>query len=130
MTLEERAKAYKEEVHKKYLEAEEQKLCIKAQGFKEDVKAHDIDVINAVENKLDAYKVGRYDGFLAGLKAGRPQWHDLRKDKNDLPSDRHGHVVMNQDWDKVTIRNGRFEYLDGDKTDVLAWCEIPTFDKE
>ena len=23
--------------------------------------------------------------FLAGLKAGRPQWHDLRKDPNDLP---------------------------------------------
>ena len=25
------------------------------------------------------------DGFLAGLKAGIPQWHDLRKDPNDLP---------------------------------------------
>ena len=25
--------------------------------------------------------------FLAGLKAGRPQWHDLRKDPNDLPTD-------------------------------------------
>ena len=25
------------------------------------------------------------EGFLAGLKAGRPQWHDLRKDPNDLP---------------------------------------------
>ena len=23
--------------------------------------------------------------YLAGLKAGRPQWHDLRKDQNDLP---------------------------------------------
>lgn len=23
--------------------------------------------------------------FLAGLKAGRPQWHDLKKDPNDLP---------------------------------------------
>ena len=26
--------------------------------------------------------------FLAGLKAGRPQWHDLRKDPNDLPKDK------------------------------------------
>ena len=25
--------------------------------------------------------------FLAGLKAGRPQWHDLRKDPNDLPKE-------------------------------------------
>ena len=23
--------------------------------------------------------------YLAGLKEGRPQWHDLRKDQNDLP---------------------------------------------
>ena len=23
--------------------------------------------------------------FLAGLKAGKPQWHDLLKDPNDLP---------------------------------------------
>ena len=25
--------------------------------------------------------------FLAGLKAGRPKWHDLRKDPNDLPKE-------------------------------------------
>ena len=78
----------------------------------------------------DEVKKGYKDGFLAGLKAGRPQWHDLRKNPNDLPSDEHGHVVMNQDWDKVVIRNGRFEHLDGYKADVIAWCEIPIFDKE
>ena len=26
--------------------------------------------------------------FLAGLKAGRPHWHDLRKEPNDLPKNK------------------------------------------
>jgi hypothetical protein len=55
------------------------------------------------------------------------EWHYVKD--GDLPSDRHGHVVINQDWDKVTIRNGMFEYLDGGKADVFAWKEI-VFPKE
>lgn len=50
----------------------------------------DLDInitLMVAENKTDAYRLGRYDGFLAGLKAGRPLWHDLRKDENDLPKD-------------------------------------------
>ena len=27
------------------------------------------------------------DGFLAGLKVGKLQWHDLQKNKNDLPKE-------------------------------------------
>lgn len=50
------------------------------------------------------------------------QWHYVKD--GDLPSDRHGHVVINQDWDRVTIRKGRFEHLDGDKAHVTAWREI------
>lgn len=50
------------------------------------------------------------------------EWHYVKD--GDLPSDRHGHVVINQDWDKVTIRNGKFEYLDGYKANVIAWREI------
>ena len=41
----------------------------------------------SAKDKSHAYRLGRYEGFLAGLKAGRPQWHDLRKDPNDLPTD-------------------------------------------
>ena len=74
------------------------------------------------------------DGFLAGLKAGRPQWHDLRKDPNDLPKDKE-HV-----WCDYGDGYGKGFY---DKDDggwwieghmycsiIDAWCEIPTFDKE
>ena len=49
---------------------EEQKLCLKAQGFKEDIKPHNVYVINAVDNKLDAYKTGRYDGYMTGYNEG------------------------------------------------------------
>ena len=72
--------------------------------------------------------------FLAGLKAGRLQWHDLRKDPNDLPKDKE-HV-----WCDYGDGYGKGFY---DKDDggwwieghmycsiIDAWCEIPTFDKE
>lgn len=57
---------------------EEQKLCFKAQGFKEDVKLQDVCVINAVDNKLYAYKIGRYDGYLAGYLECQKnyEWHE------------------------------------------------------
>jgi hypothetical protein len=37
------------------------------------------------EPQLDLACQGYKDGFLAGLKAGRPQWHDLEKDPKDEP---------------------------------------------
>ena len=63
------------------------------------------------------YKKGVLDGYN-----NANEWHYVKD--GDLPSDKHGHVVINQDWDKVTIRNGRFEFLDGGKADVIAWKEI------
>ena len=74
-------------------------------------------------------------GFLAGLKAGRPQWHDLRKDPTDLPKDNHNV------WCKALDHYGEGWYDKDTNTWTLiyrgyhlhcieAWCEIPTFDKE
>ena len=41
-----------------------------------------------------------YNGFLAGLKAGRPQWHDLRENPNDLPKDTDSlYLVRVYSWD-------------------------------
>ena len=68
-------------------------------------------------------------------KAGRPQWHDLRKNKNDLPNDK----------EYVLVYTNLTNYYVAEKVDnhfmskgwgfipmstVIAWCEIPTFDKE
>ena len=76
--------------------------------------------------------------FLAGLKAGKPQWHDLRKDPNDLPNTDRNVWVKRESEIECQIDN----YYEDDKgwgimfregyctDDVIAWCEIPTFDKE
>ncbi|MBR6135571.1 MAG: hypothetical protein IKQ22_03705 [Clostridia bacterium] len=78
--------------------------------------------------------------FLAGLKA-RLQWHDLRKDPTDLPP-RMGlgseEVYVQYDTKGVTdfacyrFDKNIWERSEDDEqaVGVIAWCEIPTFDKE
>jgi len=71
--------------------------------------------------------------FLAGLKAGRPQWHDLKKDPNDLPRDNNEVLVYM--WDSYYIGyfnldSWHFENFSEGKEQADAWCEIPTFNKE
>ena len=73
------------------------------------------------------------DGFLAGLKAGRPQWHDLQKDPKDLPKDTVSVLISRGTPRTSRARyNGKWYgyYSDDEIEDVIAWCEIPTFDKE
>ena len=73
---------------------------------------------------------GYIDGFLEGLKAGRPQWHDLRKDPNDLPkgyAENTRFLCSVKGETLFLIRYGSFWQ---GNFEVDAWCEIPTFDKE
>ena len=73
------------------------------------------------------------DGFLAGLKAGRPQWHDLRKDPKDLPKDTVSVLISRGTPRTSRARyNGKWYgyYSDDEIEDVIAWCELPIFDKE
>ena len=89
-------------------------------------------------------KEGFKDGFLAGLREGRPQWHDLRKDPNDLPKKKQECLCKVNYYDSDEVFNGCLTYspklkgfyLDSDEETeealfkITAWCEIPTFDKE
>ena len=83
--------------------------------------------------------------FLAGLKAGRPQWHDLRKNPNDLPKEVGNYIVCYLDTacERHTFELSFVDYLEDEHwidenghdievydEGVIAWCEIPTFDKE
>lgn len=69
--------------------------------------------------------------FLAGLKAGRPQWHDLRKDENDLPKDDRYVLIATQKRVYLGFYDCCwFSHETDDIGEVYAWCEIPTFDKE
>ena len=82
------------------------------------------------------------EAFLAGLKAGRPQWHDLRKDPNNLPDEGTYLVVLRNDYGYKELFMMYYEeddeeelhWVDGDcevqDEHIIAWCEIPTFDKE
>ena len=87
---------------------------------------------------------GYKDGFLAGLKAGRPQWHkvadgDLPKDEKDLLlSEQLILLTKMKGTDNLNISIGQYNFSTQEfsyphfvgLTDVIAWCEIPTFDKE
>ena len=71
-------------------------------------------------------------GFLAGLKAGRPQWHDLRKDPNDLPKDKE-YVLVYTDLNNYYVAEKVDNHFMSKgwgfipMSTVIAWCEIPQF---
>ena len=85
---------------------------------------------------IGSYEYVKYDydsmqqAFLAGLKAGRPQWHKVADELPTSDKDKYYFVV-----DKMNVymiarfyegKWSNYAVID----DVIAWCEIPTFDKE
>ena len=69
--------------------------------------------------------------FLGGLKAGRPQWHDLRKDPNDLPKEDCEIITLHENENKNIQKWKNGNWTNAIVISVIAWCEIPTFtDKE
>ena len=72
--------------------------------------------------------------FLAGLKA-RLQWHDLRENPNDLPpkmvSNHNFSIEVLSDRGEIVCYNFHYcEWFYWRRGKPIAWCEIPTFDKE
>ena len=96
----------------------------------------------AAKDKSHAYRLGRYDGFLAGLNTGRPKWHDLRKDPNDLPPMIEDERKISQNvWLHVGNWGSETGYYNYNKNvwmircrkvdlPVLGWIEIPKFKEE
>lgn len=73
-------------------------------------------------------------GYINGAKENGTQWHDLRKDPNDLPKEYDTVLVCTEDIDLhklVLICNYHYDkwwFADGETAeDVIAWCEIPQF---
>jgi hypothetical protein len=73
------------------------------------------------------------NSFLAGFKAGESQWHDLRKNPNDLPPVERGSATID-----VLTDNGEIAYYYYDEScwcdsngneikSPKAWCEIPKY---
>ena len=100
-------------------------------------KAHTHNILNWEKLK---------QAFLAGLKAGRPQWHKLSEKYPE--ADKLVRVRLMSGMEHICetcyyeptedeIGYGKliinFYELNGewvDDNEVIAWCEIPTFDKE
>lgn len=71
--------------------------------------------------------ISSHEAFLAGFKAGRLEWHDLRKDPNDIP-DNLRYVWTNEGAGHHDDDDGWWDDF-GRLHDVIAWCE-PKFEEE
>lgn len=101
-------------------------------------------------NNLTSYEANKEieQAFLAGLKAGKPQWHDLRKNPNDLPDTERDVWVKREDEENCQLDNyynddeyvgWRTEQWDreyykrkgdiGYPSSVIAWCEAPKWEE-
>lgn len=72
------------------------------------------------------------NAFLAGLKAGKPKWHDLPLRRC---IDNNSNVVglFRHSWDKKSTWY-RYDFEEGAwcqmETEPIAWCEIPQYTEE
>ena len=73
------------------------------------------------------------DAYITGAKENGIEWHDLRKDPNDLPEERKDVLVLytskevevkHLEWNKEWWGNGTYCSFEG----VIAWCETPKFE--
>ena len=90
---------------------------------------------------FDKNKEELRQAFLAGLRTGRPKWHDLRKDPTDIPPKKDD-VYSVEVWSKnargkygtalfsyaLFEEDGRYDHWVG--TIPVLWTELPKFDEE
>ena len=108
-----------------------------AEEFADNIDGLDLTCsLLSAKDKSHAYRLGRYDGFLAGLKVSRPKLHDLRKDPNDLPKENKRYLCrikgfvgggISYECYEYDTKYNIWNYASGD---VIAWCEIPKFKEE
>lgn len=72
------------------------------------------------------YEDGYNNGFSNGLAEGKPKWHDLRKDPNDLPKENGIYWCKWEDGSYSTEHYFQ-DYGFGDY--VIIWCELPKFEE-
>lgn len=94
---------------------------------------HNLPFVFETEVVQRIVKMYAKQAFLAGLKAGRPQWHKVAD--GDLPR-QDGNtcfsiyvLASNKKWVYYQFGSGKW-FCGNKEVKVIAWCEIPTFDKE
>lgn len=97
--------------------------------------------VETIKNAQLKYYRNLEAAYLAGLNAAKPRWHDLRKDKTDLPekeSQFESKLVYisysdgDTDFAYYEFPHKEWYRLFNDEPTIppIAWCEIPTFEKE
>lgn len=114
-------------------------------------------------NKIDLEQFDNYfnsvklceQAYLDGMAEGKPKWHDLRKDPNDLPSSKNsnGTLVLlaykSVYCEEIVVKEYIYiddkgfidlvDYYSGDYRELpyfkkegvlIAWCELPKFEEE
>lgn len=66
---------------------------------------------------------------IAELKAVRPQWHDLRKDPNDLPKEDCEIITLHENGNKNIQKWKNGNWTNAIVIPVIAWCEIPKYEE-
>lgn len=104
-------------------------------------------------DSVDGYEIKTYSisdieqAFLAGFKAGEPQWHNLRENPNDLPDTDRNVLVKRESEENSQLDNyyNDDDYIGwgaeqwdreyykrkgdvGYPSDVIAWCELPKWE--
>ena len=68
------------------------------------------------------------EAFLAGLKAGRPEWHKVAD--GDLPKKDCEVVTLHENGNKNIINWKNGNWTNAIVIPVIAWCEIPKYTEE
>lgn len=111
----------------------------KAERFRKKYKQDIID--NDDFEMLDNFDVNVERAYIAGATENGIQWHNLRKDPNDLPKEEGDYFLCLYDNETKSIFYEVFgfakRYADREDwyvesmlwtiDDVVAWCEIPQF---
>lgn len=101
----------------------------KSEQYKDQSTEEKLEFVEHLHNFPQYFK----KAFLAGLNA-KTQWHDLRKDPNDLPKENtlvfsdKGMVVMWRDlsWLEYSPNYDNIKLRNWEKP--IAWCELPKFE--
>ena len=105
---------------------------------------YDDDESLAYDKGYNSGEVTGYEkGYIAGATENGIQWHDLRKDPNDLPPRLDEHCSCSDSYyvqyggkygstdfayyNFIENKWQRYEDAENVKGDIIAWCEIPLF---
>lgn len=72
------------------------------------------------------------DGFFDGLAEGKPKWHDLRKNPDDLPKGDEDCLCLVSECYFVghyVKEDKEWHFDEFISSDVIAWCELPNFEE-